>query len=76
MPPRPQWGQRFKYSTHQRSRQCVICNQFTDQNTLRSINQTRASLLYFSKDILLHPDKDKLCSVGIIIAMPKLKHNY
>eukprot|EP01084_Bolivina_argentea_P101674 182253_1 len=64
MPLLPQWGETFKYSTHQRLRQCVICNRFTNQNTLKAINATRASLLYLEKDILLHPHKDKLCSIG------------
>eukprot|EP01084_Bolivina_argentea_P079870 144769_1 len=64
MPIRPQWNDVFKYSTHQRKRQCVICNTFVNENTLKSINANRALLLYQQKHILLHPAADKLCSVG------------
>eukprot|EP01084_Bolivina_argentea_P264866 448802_1 len=62
MPRFPEWKERFKYAIQERTKQCVICNAFTQPHQLKSITATRSLFIYYNKQILLHPDKDKLCS--------------
>eukprot|EP01084_Bolivina_argentea_P101673 182252_1 len=62
MPRYPEWKERFKYANHERTKQCVICNAFKAPNQLKAITARRACLIYYRKQILLHPKKDKLCN--------------
>ncbi len=64
MPLYPQWNEKFKYSNHQRTRQCVICAAYKEPNQLKAIKARRQCLIYYNKQIVLHSKKDKLCTDG------------